>query len=112
MYKSVLQEAANGSITIASIGELTNLQDLLRDDRELVRQKVKRVVYMDGNFNFGCADGAYGPNYEFGKVPSTLSKTCLLLTSNKFSNSTAITIMVGGSGKMESAEWTIKTRSR
>jgi hypothetical protein len=31
---------------------------------DLVRQKVKRIVYMDGGFNFGCADGAYGPNDE------------------------------------------------
>ena len=67
VYKNVLNEAKDSSVTIASIGELTNLQDLLRDDLDLVRRKVKRVVYMDGNFNFGCADGAYGPNDECWK---------------------------------------------
>ena len=64
VYRSALQRAGNHSITIASIGETTNLQDLLRSERELVRAKVKRVVYMDGDFNFGCADGSYGPNDE------------------------------------------------
>jgi pyrimidine-specific ribonucleoside hydrolase len=64
VYRNALQQAANKSVTIASIGELTNLQDVLRSDPDLVRAKVKRVVYMDGGFNFGCADGAYGPNDE------------------------------------------------
>jgi len=64
VYRSILQKAENKSVTIASIGETTNLQDLLRNEMDLVRQKVKKVVYMDGDFNFGCADGAYGPNDE------------------------------------------------
>jgi len=64
VYKTALQNAADKSVTIASIGETTNLQDLLRNEMDLVRQKVKRVVYMDGDFNFGCADGSYGPNDE------------------------------------------------
>jgi len=67
VYRVALQGAANHSVTIASIGEPTNLQDLLRSDMDLVRAKVKRVVYMDGGFNFGCADGAYGPNDECWK---------------------------------------------
>lgn len=67
VYKAALQRAENKSVTIASIGELTNLQDLLRSDSDLVRAKVKRVVYMDGDFNFGCADGVYGPNDECWK---------------------------------------------
>jgi len=64
VYKSALQKADDKSVVIASIGETTNLQDLLRNDKELVKQKVKKIVYMDGDFNFGCADGAYGPNDE------------------------------------------------
>jgi len=64
VYRTALQRANNKSVTIASIGETTNLQDLLRNEMELVRAKVKRVVYMDGDFNFGCADGSYGPNDE------------------------------------------------
>lgn len=67
VYKNALIHAANASVTIASIGELTNLQDLVRTERDLVRAKVKRVVYMDGGFNFGCADGSYGPNDECWK---------------------------------------------
>ena len=67
VYTKALQQAANKSVTIASIGETTNLQDLLRNDLELVRAKVKRVVYMDGDFNFGCARGTYGPNDECWK---------------------------------------------
>ena len=64
IYKDLLQKAENKSVTIASIGETTNLQDLLKNEIDLVRQKVKRVVYMDGSFNFACAAGAYGPNDE------------------------------------------------
>ena len=67
IYRSALQKAADKSVVIASIGELTNLQDLLRNDTTLFKQKVKKVVYMDGGFNFGCADGAYGPNDECWK---------------------------------------------
>jgi len=67
VYLNALQSAEDNSVTIASIGELTNLQNLLQNDTNLVRQKVKRVVYMDGDFNFGCADGAYGPNNECWK---------------------------------------------
>jgi hypothetical protein len=67
VYKNALQNAEDKSVTIASIGETTNLQDLLRNDADLVKQKVKRIVYMDGGFNFGCADGAYGPNDECWK---------------------------------------------
>jgi hypothetical protein len=64
VYRTALQRANNKSVTIASIGETTNLQDLLRNEMDLVRAKVKKIVYMDGDFNFGCADGSYGPNDE------------------------------------------------
>jgi hypothetical protein len=67
IYKNALLKAENKSVTIASIGETTNLQDLLRNEMALVKQKVKRIVYMDGGFNFGCADGTYGPNDECWK---------------------------------------------
>jgi hypothetical protein len=64
VYKAALQRADNKSITIASIGETTNLQNLIKYQRDLVKAKVKRIVYMDGGFNFGCAAGSYGPTYE------------------------------------------------
>lgn len=54
VYRTALTKAADKSVTIASIGEATNLQDLLRSEMDLVKQKVKRIVYMDGDFNFGC----------------------------------------------------------
>lgn len=67
VYKNALENAADKSVTIASIGETTNLQDLLNNYKDLVKQKVKKIVYMDGDFNFGCANGAYGPNDECWK---------------------------------------------
>ena len=75
VYRAALQKAANKSVTIASIGEPTNLQDLLRSERDLVQAKVKRIVYMDGDFNFGCADGSYGPNDECWKSAQYVVKT-------------------------------------
>jgi len=55
-YTKVLSRAADRSVVIASIGELTNLRDLLMANASLVGQKVKEVVYMDGGYNFGCGD--------------------------------------------------------
>lgn len=49
LRRNALLAAEDKSITIASIGETTNLQELLRNDSALVRQKVKRIVYMDGD---------------------------------------------------------------
>ena len=48
VYVDALQRADNKSVTIASIGEPTNLHDLLLNFEDLVRSKVKRIVYMDG----------------------------------------------------------------
>ena len=55
-YRTVLADAEDASVVIASIGEPTNLRDLLSADRDLVRRKVKRIVFMDGAYNFGCAE--------------------------------------------------------
>ena len=44
VYTKALSAAANGSVVIASIGELTNLRDILLADRELFVQKVKSIV--------------------------------------------------------------------
>ena len=40
-YTKVLQAAENNSVTIASIGELTNLRDILMAEEELFISKVK-----------------------------------------------------------------------
>ena len=42
VYRNALQNAADKSVTIASIGETTNLQDLLQNEMALVRSKVPR----------------------------------------------------------------------
>mmetsp|Transcript_3204 Transcript_3204/g.6716 ORF Transcript_3204/g.6716 Transcript_3204/m.6716 type:complete len:456 (+) Transcript_3204:164-1531(+) len=55
-YTKVLQAAENNSVTIASIGELTNLRDILMAEEELFISKVKAIYYMDGSYNFGCGD--------------------------------------------------------
>jgi hypothetical protein len=55
-YTAMLSGAANGSVVIASIGELTNLRDILKAEPELFGAKVKAIYYMDGGYNFGCGD--------------------------------------------------------
>ena len=51
-YTKVLQAAENNSVTIASIGELTNLRDILMAEEELFISKVKvggcNVVWLGG----------------------------------------------------------------
>lgn len=55
-YKTMLGNADNSSVVIASIGELTNLRDILKAEPDLFNTKVKAVYYMDGGYNFGCGD--------------------------------------------------------
>lgn len=55
-YKAVLSAADDASVVIASIGEPTNLRDLIQAEPALFARKVKQAVYMDGGYNFGCAD--------------------------------------------------------
>jgi len=56
VYKQVLAQQPDNSVTIISIGFLNNLYDLLLDDPELVANKVKKLVLMGGvaydEFNF------------------------------------------------------------
>ncbi|KAL1504359.1 hypothetical protein AB1Y20_010765 [Prymnesium parvum] len=53
---AALAAADDHSVVVASIGELTNLRELLRANASLVERKVRRVVFMDGSYNFGCGD--------------------------------------------------------
>ena len=53
VYRQALRAQPDGSVTIASVGFLNNLHDLLRRERELVRAKVKKLVLMGGVRNDG-----------------------------------------------------------
>ena len=52
LYRDLLEKAADNSITIVTIGDMTNLADLVSDPKTkaLVQQKVKVWVCMGGNF--------------------------------------------------------------
>lgn len=72
-YRKALAGAPNASVNIASIGMTTNLRDLLKTKADkysslsgydLIQQKVSKIVYMDGGYNFGCAAGNIGPAYD------------------------------------------------
>jgi len=36
-----------------------NIRDVLKKDKKLFNQKVKAVYWMNGMYNFGCAEGHY-----------------------------------------------------
>ena len=81
-YRRVLSQAPNASVNIASIGMTTNLADLLATEPDvhsplsgydLIGQKVQKIVFMDGGYNFGCAAGYIGPADEcFGSARAAL----------------------------------------
>jgi len=50
IYRQVLAAQADGSVTVCSVGALSNLAELLRREPELVRTKVRRLVVMGGQF--------------------------------------------------------------
>jgi len=50
IYRQVLGSQPDGSVTICSVGALSNLAELCRKEPELVRQKVQRLVIMGGEF--------------------------------------------------------------
>jgi inosine-uridine nucleoside N-ribohydrolase len=52
VYRKVLSNQPDGSVTIISVGFLNNLNDLLKAEPELVKKKVKELVimlYLDGD---------------------------------------------------------------
>ena len=64
VYRAALSKAEDHSVAIAAIGIPTNMRDLLASKPDqfsslggtaLVAQKVKLIVWMDGLYNFGCA---------------------------------------------------------
>ena len=69
VYRRVLAAQPDHSVTIASIGMLTNLYLLFQSEGDeysplsgidLVAQKVEKVVYMDGGYNFRVRGGLRG----------------------------------------------------
>ena len=60
VYVEILNAAEDKSVTIAAIGLPMNIRNLLRNYHDLFEKKVKAVYYMNGFYNFGCADGYLG----------------------------------------------------
>ncbi|HOD79911.1 MAG: Arylsulfatase [Planctomycetes bacterium ADurb.Bin126] len=50
VYRRVLAAQADGSVTICSVGALSNLAELWRQAPDLVKAKVRRLVVMGGQF--------------------------------------------------------------
>lgn len=50
VYRRVLSAQSDNSVTICSVGALSNLAELIRREPALVRAKVRRVVVMGGEF--------------------------------------------------------------
>jgi len=50
VYRQVLGSQPDGTVTICSVGALSNLAELCRREPELVRKKVQRLVVMGGEF--------------------------------------------------------------
>lgn len=53
VYRRVLNDQPDASVTIVSVGFLNNLADLLRAEAELVASKVVKLVVMGGRHNDG-----------------------------------------------------------
>ena len=53
VYRQVLNDQPDGSVTIVSVGFLNNLADLLRAEADLVASKVEKLVVMGGRHNDG-----------------------------------------------------------
>ena len=53
VYRRVLNDQPDASVTIVSVGFLNNLADLLRAEADLVASKVEKLVVMGGRHNDG-----------------------------------------------------------
>ena len=72
LYRKILAQQADGSVVIASVGFLTNIDELLLSSPdsfsklpgvELVRRKVKRIVIMGGKYPNGAEY-----NFNYGRI--------------------------------------------
>ncbi|MAS96927.1 MAG: nucleoside hydrolase [Verrucomicrobiales bacterium] len=50
VYREVLQAQPDGAVVICSVGALSNLEDLVREELDLVKAKVKELYIMGGGF--------------------------------------------------------------
>jgi inosine-uridine nucleoside N-ribohydrolase len=94
LYRQILSQQPDNSVTIITVGFLTNLESLLKsppDDfsplpgKELVNQKVKSLVSMAGKFpsgkEFNIAEDAKAAKYVFEKW-----NTPILLSGHEIGN--------------------------
>ncbi|MEO1019134.1 MAG: nucleoside hydrolase [Pseudomonadota bacterium] len=72
LYRQLLADAEPGSVTLVTIGPLTNIRDLIRSQpdeisqatgSELIAEKVDRMVIMGGQFPSG--ETVHGPEWNF-----------------------------------------------
>ena len=58
VYPRILEQAEDNSVTIAVIGFPMNIRNIFRPNghMDLFKRKVKEVYYMNGYYNFGCAN--------------------------------------------------------
>lgn len=64
LYRRLLTDAPDRSVTIVAIGALTNLAELQRTDRQLIARKVTQTVIMGGQYPHADA-----PEWNFGLDP-------------------------------------------
>ena len=83
VYRDLLEKEADGSVTIVTVGYLTNLRNLLElpaeeghaSGRDLVKQKVKLYVCMGGNFiGRPAKDDLKLGNVNFTREPASALK--------------------------------------
>ena len=76
VYKQILSEKPNNSVTIISVGFLNNLYDLLKEEPALIAQKVDKLVLMGGvyydEFNFVRHDLVEQTQYVLENWPTPL----------------------------------------
>lgn len=78
LYKKLLQGAADGSVTVLCVGMLTAIHEVLKENLELFRQKVCRVVimgnpYKKNDFNFSMDAPAAQGFFELCPSPVFVS---------------------------------------
>ncbi len=76
VYKNVLSKQPDKSVTIVSVGFIVNLYDLLKEDPDLIEQKVAELVIMGGprggGFNLGRHNTSSLTEYLLEHWPSPI----------------------------------------
>ena len=76
VYKNVLSKQPDKSVTIVSVGFIVNLYDLLKEDSDLIEQKVAELVIMGGprggGFNLGRHNTSSLTEYVLEHWPSPI----------------------------------------